>query len=298
MAVTAEIIQKVSLPGIHSASGIEVLEESIFIAGDDSAWLYVLDSSWQPLRRISLFRSPVPAEDKIPKPLKPDLEAITSLPWQGETMLLLVGSGSQKNRQDAFLVNPRTDEVRRYSLAPLYDQLRTLQRVVGNRKLNLEGLAVSGEEIIFLQRGNVSGTNVLISYNLTHFTGWLEGGALPQPVISAFGLPSVEGYDAGFSGAATILSRPGLLLFTASVEATDDEILDGAMLGSFVGAIDLDSRELSPANLAPVLENGQAYKGKVESIAVWEEKPDGCTALAVTDSDGGESELLLLEIHW
>ncbi len=298
-AVTSEIIQKITLPGIHSASGIEVLEGRIFIAGDDSAWLYELDSQWQLVRKIPLFDSQFPGGEGIPKPLKPDLEAITSFPRKGETLLLVIGSGSKKNRQDAFLVHPQTGEVRQFALTALYNGLRALEGVVGGRRLNLEGLTVTGQDIVFLQRGNVSGTNAVVSYGLDAFTSWLEGsGHLPLPQVRAFTLPTAEGYPAGFSGAATLPSRPRLLLFTASVEATDDEILDGQMLGSFIGAIDLDSTVSEPQYISPVTERGVAYRGKVESISVLEENDEGCTALAVTDSDGGDSELLLLQIRW
>jgi hypothetical protein len=298
-AVTSEIIQKITLPGIRSASGIEVLEGRLFIAGDDSAWLYELDNKWQLVRKIPLFDSPNSGGEGIPKPLKPDLEAITSFPWKGEMLLLVIGSGSKKNRQDAFLVHPQTAEVRQFALTGLYDGLRALEGVVGGRRLNVEGLAVAGQELVFLQRGNVSGTNAVVSYLLDDFASWLEGnGPLPLPRVRVFTLPTAEGYPAGFSGAATLPSRPRLLLFTASVEATDDEILDGEMLGSFIGAIDLDSTGPETMVVSPITEHGIAYRGKVESISVLEETGEGCTALAVTDSDGGDSELLHLQIRW
>ncbi len=294
----ANILKKIALPGIHSASGVEVIGDRIYIVGDDSAWLYVLDSNWQPASPIRLFDPPVPDGAPIPKAQKPDLEALTILPLDSETVLLAIGSGSQENRQDAFIVNPRTGAVERHSLAPLYDHLRTLPGVVGTRLLNLEGAVVTGAEIVFLQRGNVSGTNVAIGFATAEFVDWLTGnGPLPQPVVRSFVLPTVEGYGAGFSGAAPLPSRSGAFLFTASVEATNDEILDGEMLGSFAGIAHLDHPGDLSGRCVPILHQGQAYPGKVESICLLTETPTAIQALAVTDADGGESELLLLEIQ-
>ena len=69
----ATILKKAPLPGIHSASGVEVLGDRIYIVGDDSAHLYVLDLDWQPVGTIRLFDSPVPNDEPIPKAQKPDL---------------------------------------------------------------------------------------------------------------------------------------------------------------------------------------------------------------------------------
>ena len=292
----ATILKKAALPGIHSASGVEVLGDRIYIVGDDSAHLYVLGADWQPAGTIRLFDSP--GGEPIPKAQKPDLEALTLLPLGSETVLLAIGSGSQANRQDAFVVNPRTGAVQRHSLAPLYDHLRTLPGVVGTRLLNLEGAVVTGPETVFLQRGNVSGTNVAIGFDTGAFVGWLTGnGPLPLPVVRSYVLPTVEGYGAGFSGAAPLPSRPGAFLFTASVEATNDEILDGDMLGSFAGIAHLDQPGDLSERCVPILHHGQAYAGKVESICLLSETPTSLRALAVTDADGGTSELLLLEIE-
>lgn len=298
LPLKATILKKAALPGIHSASGVEVIGDRIYIIGDDSAHLYVLGPDWQPAGTIRLFDSPVPGGEPIPKAQKPDLEALTLLPLGSETVLLAIGSGSQANRQDAFVVNPRTGAVQRHSLSPLYDHLRTLPGVVGTRLLNLEGAVVTGSETVFLQRGNVSGTNVAIGFDTAAFVGWLtENGPLPRPVVRSYVLPTVEGYGAGFSGAAPLPSRPGAFLFTASVEATNDEILDGDMLGSFAGIARLDQPGDLSERCVPILHDGQAYAGKVESISLLTETPTSLRALAVTDADGGESELLLLEIE-
>jgi hypothetical protein len=294
----ATILKQAALPGIHSASGVEVLGDRIYIVGDDSAHLYVLDLDWQPVSTIRLFDSPVPDDEPIPKAQKPDLEALTLLPLGDQTVLLAIGSGSLENRQDAFVIHPGTGVVQRHSLAPLYDHLRTLPGVVGTRLLNLEGAVVTGPEIVFLQRGNVSGTNVAIGFDTVQFVAWLTGnGPLPEPVVRSYVLPTVEGYGAGFSGAAPLPSQPGAFLFTASVEATNDEILDGEMLGSFAGIAHLDRPGDLSGWCVPILHHGQAYPGKVESICLLTETPTSLRALAVTDADGGTSELLLLEMH-
>ena len=105
--------------------------------------------------------------------------------------------------------------------------------------------------------------------------------------------------QARFSGAYIY---DNLLFFTASVENTQDAILDGEVLGSFVGWIDLKSikpnKEALTLNTALVLDaDGNPYKGKVESLAiVSSEDNNNFRGLAITDNDNGQSELLELDI--
>jgi hypothetical protein len=134
---------------------------------------------------------------------------------------------------------------------------------------------------------------------VAYLTG--SGKNLPGYEAIAFHLPKLAGLSSRFSGAFVYHNR---LFFSASVENTDDAILDGEVLGSFVGWIDLDavkpgSRPLE-GNTALVLdEKGETFKGKVESLVILDSlRTQGFRALAITDNDNGQSELLELEISW
>jgi hypothetical protein len=176
----------------------------------------------------------------------------------------------------------------------LYEDLRNRAEVVGEKKLNIEGLASTENEILIFTRGNISGKNVLISYNLNNLLVHLiEKGPIPHPAVTSYDLPTIGSWLSDFSG-ATYSPINDYFLFTATVEVTSNEIDDGATLGSFVGIIENQSRRL--LSVCPIMEKDQLYLGKVESISIVKEFNGKVIALAVTDSDGGESELIEIEI--
>jgi hypothetical protein len=164
----AKIIKRRKLPEIPSASGIEVIDDLIYIIGDDSPYLYVLNKSLKILKKVLLSSSYRLIKGKIPKKSKPDLEAFTSFDIGGEKVLLILGSGSQREVRDkAFLIEPsEQDLVHNFSLTSLYDLLRDKKKIVGERILNIEAAAVVKQEIYLFQRGNISGSNALIKFPL------------------------------------------------------------------------------------------------------------------------------------
>ena len=100
-----------------------------------------------------------------------------------------------------------------------------------------------------------------------------------------FALPLIAGCPAGFSGATFV---DGQLLVSASVEDTADAVLDGAVLGSFVGRVDVAAGTATFARLA--WADGRPYCGKVEGLAVRRQvAPGQFELLLVTDDDAGGS---------
>ena len=111
-------------------------------------------------------------------------------------------------------------------------------------------------------------------------------------------LPSIDGVQAGFSGASADVLN-GNLIFTASVENTSDWVNDGAVLGSFIGVIELDKlQEHYVPQFSMLSKNGEAELLKVESIAVVSSVNKTLKCIIVTDSDGGNSELLKITIEY
>jgi hypothetical protein len=285
------------LPHIPSASGVEVLQNTIYIIGDDSSWLYVLNINAQLTERIALFDSPDLINGRISKKAKPDFEALTLLPVGSSQQLLVAGSGSKSpERDNGYLINVHTSNIRPVSLTGLYNQLRQQPDVIGAGKLNIEGIAANHEQIIFIQRGNVTGNNVLISYPAEDLYNYLTAKSVhaPLPVVQPYVLPRLLELQSGFSG-ITFIPGTSQLLFTASVEDTANEIDDGEIMGSYIGLIDLHNPENTKSHL--ITFEGSTYPGKIESIAVQGVDISGhIRAVAVTDSDQGGSELLFLDI--
>jgi hypothetical protein len=293
----AHIIRTFTFPDIPSASGMEIIHDRIFVIGDDSAWLYVLNNQFELIDKLPLLTGESLLSPRIPKISKPDFESMAVLPVHGHAQLLVAGSGSLSPQRDvAFIINSTPPYAhQQVSLTEIYDDLRSRPEIVHTGKLNIEGMAATHQQLFLLQRGNISGLNVLISYDLPSFYDYISGKSLllPSPAIHTYTLPILSGRQSGFSGATPI---PGMnaLLVTASVEDTDNEIDDGAVLGSYAGMIDLDTHAI---HYAAFTLDGQPYTGKVESIAI-QQKVDAnhLLALAVTDTDSGASDLLVVEI--
>ncbi|MBC8111733.1 MAG: hypothetical protein H7Y04_11795 [Verrucomicrobia bacterium] len=295
----AFVSQQILLKDIPSASGIECLQEKLYIIGDNTAYMFVLDTHKNFIARKRILPFTASAENVIPKKQKPDFEALTALSSPYLNQLLVLGSGSQSPERDkAFLIDTENlfEEVKTYSLTGIYDFLRSLPEVAEGYRLNIEAATVAGDKIYLFQRGNISGNNVMIRYKIPDFLDFMTGKSTKQPMpsIFAFNLPEMAGLRAGFSGACTLDEHT--ILFTASVEDTADEIEDGATLGSFVGLIDLRNLQKTPICL-PVLCNNETFTGKIESITMIAKQNQSIEAVAVTDSDGGDSWLLELEIR-
>ena len=73
----------------------------------------------------------------------------------------------------------------------------------------------------------------------------------------------MDGSPAGFSGATFVEKH---LWVTVSAENTADPVRDGAVLGSFVGALDLVANTVDFARFT--WADGRAYRGKVEGLAL------------------------------
>lgn len=304
----ADIIRRVHLPHLPSASGIERFGDRLFIIGDDSPLLYQLDLSGNVVRVLSLFETDLFATGRIPKAIKPDFEAMASLVWRGRTLLVILGSGSKSPERDGgFIVDVTVPDeewrARPVSLTPLYDAMRARADVVGERTLNIEAATTLGDRLLLFQRGNISGIHSIVSVeaeSLMHH--WLDGQPTPRVEVQDVRLPRRFGIPAGFSGAATC-PNPPRVLFTASLEDAPDEVQDGPTVGSLVGWLPTagvpgaGGRFGDAPEMTLIKENGWIYPGKVESITVLGTGTEApLQALAVVDDDLGGSEFLLLNL--
>ncbi|GEO02679.1 hypothetical protein AAE02nite_03430 [Adhaeribacter aerolatus] len=302
------ILNKILYQDIPSASGMELIENNLYVIGDDSPFLYVLDADSLKLTgKIELFRTTDFRTGRIPKALKPDLECLTTLTIAGETHLVAFGSGSASNRAKCYTIKPSVmaeanAEVKEYSLEKLYTALQQDTALLSGDLLNLEAAAVTPDNrLILLQRSANIGPNALLQINSQEFIQHLTGNqtSLPSYTIFPFNLPELAGSKARFSGAYIFDDK---IFFTASVENTTDAILDGEVMGSFIGWINISEIKAStgsqPLQTALITDqSGQPYKGKVESLVIQEkENQHTYRGLAITDNDNGESELLQFQI--
>jgi hypothetical protein len=300
--MTTTILSEVVLPRLPSASGVEIIGPTAYVISDDAPFLYMLDAATlAPAGQVQLFETADFGTGRIPKVSKPDLESMAAIVGPGGAAgLLLCGSGSRPNREIGYFVGlpaagasaqPRF--VQRLDLAPLYAQLRA--QLPPGTTLNIEAAATSATELLLLQRSVDGGPAVLFALPLEALTHlfeprWAGPGAVRKLV---FELPLLEGYAAGFSGATFVDNK---LFVTASVEGTTDAVADGAVLGSFVGVVDMAAQKAAFARLT--WADSRIYLGKVEGLAVRRTlAPGHYELLLVTDDDQGGSTALVAEVR-
>ena len=295
--MTATILSEAAIPGLPSASGIEVVGPTAYVIGDDSPFLYGLDAATlTPTGQVQLFAAdPNPDNSgRLRKLDKPDLEALAAVRWPGgRAGLLLLGSGSLANRARGWFVpTPANAHAEPLDLAPLYAQLQP--HLPAGAVLNLEAAAASATELLLFQR-TVGRADAAMVFRLplAKTLAFLAGqAAAPAVRVVRFELPVIAGCPAGFSGATFHGDR---LFVTASVEDTNDAVLDGAVLGSFIGLVDLETQTAAFAHLA--WADGRAYHGKVEGLAVRRALDAGrWEVLLVTDDDAGGSTAVVAEL--
>jgi len=285
------ILSKHLLEGVPSASGIEMVDNAFYVICDNSPWIFKLNNQYEIVDKFQIVPVNELVDGIIPKTAKPDFEAITSIKWGPDTMLLVFGSGSKSPERDV-MVSARCAakaEIKTYSLERFYENLKEAAKL-RSEELNIEAAVFRDNELYLLNRG----INLVMNYPMEDFKEYLEGKRIsPKPGIYRFNLPKVNGIEAGFSGAA-IIPNEDKIVFTASVENTSNWIDDGQVLGSFVGIIDLkELGEDSKPACVQIMNEGKPLHIKVESLTVPRGSVDNeIHLLLVTDSDGGNSELI------
>ena len=215
---------------LSAASALVCQGQSLWLLADDALVLqrYSLSGAWQ-AERI-LLPGTLPVDAKQRKPLKPDFEALLSLP---DDRLLALGSGSTERRCRGCLVE--ADSVRVIDLSPLY------QALAGHfQELNIEGGVVCRGQLLLAQRGNGRGwENAVVLLDLSRVLRDLENGQLSAAAllqIVPLQLPELDGVPLSLTDLSVAPS--GALYFSATAEATESSYLDGACIGSVLGCLD------------------------------------------------------------
>ena len=322
----AIIKNKIILKEIYSASAIELIDNELFIIGDNSPFLFVLDLEGNIKNKVKIFDIEENSIQNIiiPKKEKPDFEASCVLNINEKNYLFVVGSGSSEKRNLAVLIDLKTFEVKKISLKKLYEcfiKLASLNLDPQNCELNIEGLCANDTNIYFFQRGNINGNNFIFSLFLYDMIEYLSSEEQTINISKInkqkVDLPSIEGIFSGFSGASFTDNEQ--ILWTSSVENTKNAIDDGNVLGSFLGTYNIHNQQVESTIITEIInknsdknsnENNNGnnneisdkketiFVGKVEGICAldWSEDSAKKQVIAVTDADGGCSEMIFIEI--
>ena len=289
-----EIKSRKVLQDVPSASGIIKVGKDYLVTGDNSPWLFELNGGFRVKDRFLIF----PAGKKfdiIPKEMKPDFEALAY--DRKDRFVYVFGSGSRSPQRDVvvrFTMDGKEPVADVFSVRELYQKIRNKLDLKPG-ELNIEGAVITGDMLFLLDREN----NYVLAYKWNEVRKYFGDFRLcPLPEVYKLRLPEINGVEAGFSG-ATAAFDGNKILFTASVEKTDDTYHDGEILGSFVGIFNImglkDGKE--PVCVC-VKQDGKLLKIKIESVCLQKEaKGNSAEVVLVTDSDGGVSEVLKAELN-
>ncbi len=284
------VLSRRELQGVSSASGIEMLTGAIYVIGDNSPWLFKLDGNYEIVDKVRMAPGYELVDGLIAKENKPDFEAIAAVTWQNDEMLFVFGSGSKSPQRDLLVSINCSGTTQSYSLEKFYEKMKNVTGL-SRDELNIEGAVAQAGELYLFNRG----ANLVMRYKIKDFMAHLEGKRTsPEPTVYRFNLPSTNGIEAGFSGAA-IIPGEDKIVFTASVENTSNWIDDGEILGSFVGIIDTKQLGKNPnPACVPLTNSGKLLSIKIESVLAFRRSAGNAIHLfLVTDSDGrGASEII------
>jgi len=259
----------VHLTNLSSASGIGYYNNTIYVVGDDVPWLYQLDTNLVVKTRTQVSAYDTLFKKRTPKRIKADFEGAEIVITDDGVSFVIVSSGSSKITRDTAFVVDILDPSKSISknIRPLYERIKTKANLPSANEINIEGISFSSDDVYLLHRGNVS-ENIIIKIDRLEFINYLTNdGIIPEIIIYSFSLPEYKGVKSGFSGACLLPDESGLL-FTASMEDTNDEINDGKVLGSFVGVIPLAGLDSGDFIASLLLLEGQPCEKKLEGIAV------------------------------
>lgn len=287
--INMKITAMQTLKNVPSASGITKTKNGIYIIGDNTPWIYKISTDLEVIEKLPILNDF--SDSIIPKNIKPDFEAITEVEWGQTKELFIFGSGS-KSPQRNILIGIEFGEdtkVNTYDLTEFYNTIKSSTKLDENN-LNIEAAAANEKNLFLFNRGE----NMILKYKLSEFIDYIKNkGACPIPNYYTIILPRFNGVYAGFSGASFIPNEEKII-FTASLENTNNPIDDGEILGSYIGAIMLKEikNDYQPDCIL-ISNNKQPLKIKVESIEVMSNNDTlGIEILLVTDNDKGGSEII------
>ena len=286
-----KITKQKYLSNLPSASGVEYINGNIYVIGDDSPFLYKLDSTFSIIDKTLITGNNSMINGRVPKAIKSDFESVAVFTDGKNSYLLVLSSGSKTTTRDtihlfSFLENR---VIKSKNIRPLYDKIRTKAGFAEEDEINFEALAINNSKVFMLQRGN-NNENLIIAFARKDFMKYLKkkNAKVPEFSINRFNLPELKNTIAGFSGACILPYNNGLL-FTASLEATMNAYDDGEIFGSYVGIIKFDDFEKGLSKTELIISNGKALKTKLEGICIKSSADNKTTVITVSDNDDGTS---------
>jgi len=278
-------IKKLDYP---SASCIEYYDGKLYLAGDDATKLLVLDTNLNIVDSIPIISYP---ENRIPKDIKPDLEASA---LNGDN-LFLFGSGSlSPYRNFAWRYDLKTKDKDSINLEPLFRKIKRM----GIEQINIEGACFVSGKLLLANRGNKS-------YPHNHLIIADENLLVNDSSFKIFVIPLAPQKDtASFKGVSGLCyaKESDQLILTVSTENTRSSHEDGAIGKSYLWIINDISRKmidraLGTKRVIDLEYIDPRFKGqKIEAATVLKETDKLIYLALVAENDDGKSIVFKISV--
>ena len=256
--------------GIGSASGLVYKDNSLFIISDNASVLYEYNIESKKLDQHKLLENTpeIPTEN-IPKKIKPDFEAITSF---GEDCYIF-GSGSTENRQKmVHFDSSQKQKIAETDVSALYQVMQSFGEISAE-DFNIEGAVYTGENWFLFNRGNGKSSKNGI------FT--IGGKNLSEEfsvLYNSYKLPKIKKVQSSFTDAVRVENK---IYFLATVEDTKSTYEDGAVLGTFIGRLDIEKMKI---DFTEKISDSHKFEG----ITVYKESAKEIEFLLCEDKDNAD----------
>ena len=273
-----------------SGSALEYFNDQLYLIGDDSSELLILDTDFNLISRNQIFYSD---ELRIPKAVKPDFECATTI----NDELVIIGSGSLTPfRNRCFKFNYKLGTFKEYDLSNLYNLFKSFHEI---KEVNIEGLTLCHDLLLFFNRANLKQENSLFVVDSNFF---LDEN-ISQVELLPIEIAQYKEIPMGISG-AHYDSEFDILYVSVSAEATENAFDDGEIIGSGL-AIMHNAFQKIKSNKKIVFDqfidladiDKKFEKQKIESITIQKNIGSKDIIFLVADNDDGKSVLFELIIE-
>ncbi len=252
--------------GIGAASGLVYKNNSLYIIGDNSKFLYEYSIETTGLKRYPLLENP---SENIIKKEKADFEAIASF----ENNFYIFGSGSTEKRNRLIEIDSDTKEIiSNKDLTDLYLKMQNTAKIAPT-DFNIEGAIMTSKNWYLFNRGN--GKNKANAI-FTISSNW-ESGSF-EIFFNQFNLPEIKGVPTSFTDAILVDKN---IYFLATAEDSDSTYNDGEVLGSLIGCIDLQTMKIE---FTQQISNSK----KLEGLTLYKKSPEQIEFFVCEDNDSEE----------
>lgn len=209
-------------PYIAAASGLVLAQDQFYLVADDELSLLGLNRDLSGAQLHEVFQGELPEDTKERKKIKPDFECLVFL--EDKSSLLIIPSGSKKNRNRGALFNLKDKLIIEISFRQVYQELEHLFP-----ELNIEGAVVVNDSIRLFQRGNGKlHQNAVIQLNLESFLD----DKVKDLKVQNINLGRLKDIPLSFTDAALF---NGQCYFVAVAENTESTYTDGEFIGAVLG---------------------------------------------------------------